>query len=527
MTTTVAKPPTERWTGTLRNAVFSGHGLVLGLVLASLLTGHFESWIDLRNLGAAAMLVKIVWAGCSVLVPLAAGPWPGGSLAKPRWVQHGLAPEWGLRFLWPTYFVLACLTANLTYYVKLAIAGDADWMIPAPLLAVILLAAWALFTREWIRRRQRLPATAPAGRWLHARAAVFAAVVLFLFAACLALENYSRRPAGPVDLAVVLGGGTRSDGTASTELAERVRTAIGLYQRGAAKHIMLSGAIYEPTSPGKRRQDEIAAMLQVCTDAGVPEDAITLDPVGVNTRATAFNAVKLMREHGWKTVVACSTDFHLRRIHMSFMEYGVDAYALPSQPELWRCDNPRNSLRELLALAVYKIDPHYREPKGALMQLANPRVVVHKSANTLELFDGPALFKTYACITGGHEGDKEREGDRKTPLGSFRIVFKNPQSKFHLSLGLDYPNHEDADRGLAAGMITREQYDGIIEALSSDLSKEANQKKLWYTPLGGEIFIHGYANGRTGTAGCVALQNPDVEELYAVLPVGTPVEIRQ
>jgi murein L,D-transpeptidase YafK len=160
------------------------------------------------------------------------------------------------------------------------------------------------------------------------------------------------------------------------------------------------------------------------------------------------------------------------------------------------------------------------------MQLANPRVVVHKSLGVLELFDGTAPVKKYVCITGGNGGDKEREGDRKTPLGSFHIVYKNPQSKYHLSLGLDYPNREDAQRGLAAGLITREQYDGIVEALASDLSKESNQKKLWYTPLGGEIFIHGYANGRTGTAGCVALQNPDVEELYAVLPVGTPVEIR-
>ena len=45
-------------------------------------------------------------------------------------------------------------------------------------------------------------------------------------------------------------------------------------------------------------------------------------------------------------------------------------------------------------------------------------------------------------------------------------------------------------------------------------------------PLGGEIFIHGYKEGRSGTAGCVAVSNPDIEELYAALPLGTEVEIR-
>jgi murein L,D-transpeptidase YafK len=159
------------------------------------------------------------------------------------------------------------------------------------------------------------------------------------------------------------------------------------------------------------------------------------------------------------------------------------------------------------------------------MQLKAPRVVVRKSSNTLELYDGGTLVKRYACITGSNAGDKEKEGDRKTPVGTFHIVYKNPESKFHLSLGLDYPTAEDAERGLAAGVITEQQRDDIVAALGSDLSKAENQKKLWYTPLGGEIFLHGHGEGRAGTAGCVALSNGDIEELWAVLPVGTEVRI--
>jgi murein L,D-transpeptidase YafK len=155
------------------------------------------------------------------------------------------------------------------------------------------------------------------------------------------------------------------------------------------------------------------------------------------------------------------------------------------------------------------------------------RIRVVKSRNELHVFDGGELIKTYKCITGSNAGDKQIEGDRKTPEGSFHVVFKNPQSKFHLSLGLNYPNVEDANRGLAAGLISTEQHQALLHDLAhGDLSDESVQNRLWKTPLGGEIFIHGCADGRTATAGCIAVSNSDIEELYALCPVGTMVEIR-
>jgi len=160
-----------------------------------------------------------------------------------------------------------------------------------------------------------------------------------------------------------------------------------------------------------------------------------------------------------------------------------------------------------------------------MTEITAPRIVVHKSANTLELYNADTLIKKYNCITGSNTGNKSIEGDCRTPLGSFRIVFKNPNSKFHLSLGLDYPNASDAKRGLDTGLITQKQYNQILTALQSDLSLPENQRKLWYSPLGGEIFIHGQAEGRSATAGCIALTNPDIEELYAIIPLNTPVEI--
>ncbi len=160
------------------------------------------------------------------------------------------------------------------------------------------------------------------------------------------------------------------------------------------------------------------------------------------------------------------------------------------------------------------------------MTLVKPTIRVIKSRSTLYLFDGTKLIKTYCCITGSNSGDKQREGDRKTPEGRFHIVFKNPHSKFHLSLGLDYPNMEDANRGLAQGLLSIENYNQLIHDLkNSDMSDETVQNRVWKTPLGGEIFIHGCAEGRSSTAGCVALSNPDMTELYALCPLGTDVEI--
>jgi vancomycin permeability regulator SanA len=427
---------------------------------------------------------------------------------------------------------MACLLANTVFYYRLWWHDriDTPYPLPTPLIICFLLAAWTLCTRDWTRAAERspqkLPEFTPASRAQRIRAAAFIAATLAFAAAVFFIHTW-KRPVPPqgVDLAIVLGHRVLPDGSASVTLADRALIAADLYHRGLVRHLFLSGMISPPEIPGGPERNEPAAMRDVCLAAGVPEAALTLDPVGVNTRATAFNAAQFMHAHGYQTAVVCTTNFHLFRSVMACRESGFDPCAEPAVRTGWICIDPRDTLRELVGIAVYTLDPNYRLPKAQTMQLANPRVVVKKSANTVELFDGHTLVKTYPCITGSNPGDKEKENDRKTPLGAFRIVFKNPQSKFHLSLGLDYPSAEDAARGLATGLITREQYAEILTALRSDLSLPENQKKLWYTPLGGEIFLHGHAENRTGTAGCIALSNPDIEELYALLPLQTPVTV--
>jgi len=149
------------------------------------------------------------------------------------------------------------------------------------------------------------------------------------------------------------------------------------------------------------------------------------------------------------------------------------------------------------------------------------RIVVSKSERTLRLLDdrGEVVREHPIAIGRAAQGTKEVEGDRRTPEGEYFVCVKNPNSKFHLSLGLNYPNAEDGRRGFAAGRIDAAQLEAI------ETAERERRRPPWDTPLGGEIFIHGRGEGREGTAGCIAVGDAAIEEIYALVYVGTPVRI--
>jgi len=153
--------------------------------------------------------------------------------------------------------------------------------------------------------------------------------------------------------------------------------------------------------------------------------------------------------------------------------------------------------------------------------LVSPSVLVEKSALRLTVFDGDMSVKSYRIAAGANRGDKETEGDRKTPEGDFYICIRKTkgQTPYTRSMGLSYPNIEDARRGRRKGLITVAEYNSIAHAIKNRL------KPPWQTKLGGAIMIHGKRAGRTGTLGCVALDDRDVLELYQRLPLNTPVRI--
>ena len=129
------------------------------------------------------------------------------------------------------------------------------------------------------------------------------------------------------------------------------------------------------------------------------------------------------------------------------------------------------------------------------------QVQVSKSDRKMYLFHHDRVLKSYDIGLGfAPEGHKQFEGDGKTPEGAYFISHRNPNSEFHLSLRVSYPN--DADRAFAA---------------------EAGK------PPGGDIFIHGAPNKkvtkRDWTAGCVAVTDREMETIYSMVNPGTPIHI--
>jgi murein L,D-transpeptidase YafK len=150
------------------------------------------------------------------------------------------------------------------------------------------------------------------------------------------------------------------------------------------------------------------------------------------------------------------------------------------------------------------------------------RIVVAKKARQLDLMCGSRLERSYPVILGRNaDADKAVEGDEATPLGEFYVCAKNPRSKHFLSLCISYPNAEDAERGLAAGLIDAAEHAQILHAIGA--KKMPPQR----TGLGGEIYIHGRGvrSDPRGTRGCIALNNADMEDLYDRVAIGTAVTI--
>ena len=150
----------------------------------------------------------------------------------------------------------------------------------------------------------------------------------------------------------------------------------------------------------------------------------------------------------------------------------------------------------------------------------NPRMVVKKAERILYLCDGQRVYAAYPVALGwAPEGDKQQEGDGKTPEGSYAVCSRNGNSRYHRSLGLSYPNADDAARGLEAGLIDQDSYQRILSALG------ASGWPPWNTALGGAIMIHGGGSGGDWTAGCIALDNENMDVIWRMCPVGTQVEI--
>lgn len=154
------------------------------------------------------------------------------------------------------------------------------------------------------------------------------------------------------------------------------------------------------------------------------------------------------------------------------------------------------------------------------IQPQKTEVKVYKSERKLVLYgDGEVIGVFKAALGFNAIGDKEREGDGKTPEGKFVICYINNKTPYLYFYGLNYPNDEDARRGLNQGVISQEEYQQIITA------SQSGNIPLWNTSLGGEVGIHGAGSLMDWTKGCVAVSDADILTLTDYLHIGTSVEI--
>lgn len=161
----------------------------------------------------------------------------------------------------------------------------------------------------------------------------------------------------------------------------------------------------------------------------------------------------------------------------------------------------------LLLLIVVAVAWYWYPGKPLPDGIVIDKLVVYKSRRKMEAYANGGLIKTYDIALGKDPiGHKQFEGDNKTPEGSYTINARNPNSAYHKNLGVSYPNETD----------------------------KANAVKLGKA-AGGDIKIHGLKNGRgyigkchrlkDWTAGCIAVTNDEVDELYAAVKQNTEIEI--
>ena len=163
----------------------------------------------------------------------------------------------------------------------------------------------------------------------------------------------------------------------------------------------------------------------------------------------------------------------------------------------------RNVRPFVLIAASFALSTHAQQPTKA------DRIVVTKSTHTMTLYAHGKVLKVYHVSLGSNAtgNAKQKKGDHETPEGVYTINGRNPHSSCHLALHISYPNATDRERA----------------------------RQLGVDP-GGDVMIHGLPPGYDSikpgqqfadwTYGCIALTNVEMNEVWRLVPNGTPIEIR-
>jgi len=194
-------------------------------------------------------------------------------------------------------------------------------------------------------------------------------------------------------------------------------------------------------------------------------------------------------ETSWQGVISRNIEINILQEQIEMLEEQLEAHAEQAETN--------EEQIEILQQTIFFLQTE-----------AADKVLIEKRERRLTLLSKGGVIKTYKIALGGDPvGPKERQGDNKTPEGTYTIDSRNGNSGYHLSLHISYPNERDKMRA----------------------------KELNVSP-GGDIMIHGIKNGLAWvgnlhagidwTKGCIAVTDEEMEEIYKLVPNGTTVEIR-
>lgn len=181
----------------------------------------------------------------------------------------------------------------------------------------------------------------------------------------------------------------------------------------------------------------------------------------------------------------------------------------------------------LLALVLFSslLSPTFAEPNDGACATGDQALYVWKRRRLMVLREGDHIVRRFDIGLGLQPNDpKVRQGDNRTPEGTYYVREKKTQPSFRRFIGLSYPNVTDADRGLQRSLINQEEWADIFYANLRGVTPP------WRTRLGGRIGIHGYGDRPElvvdWTQGCIAVRNDDIEYLFERIRLGTPVHIK-
>jgi murein L,D-transpeptidase YafK len=160
----------------------------------------------------------------------------------------------------------------------------------------------------------------------------------------------------------------------------------------------------------------------------------------------------------------------------------------------------------ILLLLIGMLSAEAATTKGGVERVN--QVIVVKGQRTLSLVSGGKVLHSYRVALGGTPvGAKQQQGDHKTPEGHYILDRRNPHSRFYKSIHISYPNEHEQQRASERGVSA-----------------------------GGDIMIHGLPSGfgwlgathreRDWTDGCIAVTNAEMDQIWELVPDGTPIEIR-